>query len=205
MPLTQESAPDLVARLDSFFAETPGGEWVLWSCWPSKILETYGFTDFGRPPLMIRTDHAEPERLPSGLRVEEVTCPETLTIFDRELAAWYPMDGIDDGTRRPFFTADSLGTSHRYWVGYQGDELVTLAMAVVGAELVGIFAVATSPAARGKGYGGTITDVAARCVPEKPALLTSSDLGVRAYERIGFRKIGAVELWRRRRQVSEIG
>ena len=173
---------------------------MLWSAWPAPILEQHGFTDFGQPPLMIRADHNDPVPLPAGLRIEEATTPAEMAIFDRSIAEWYPVDGYLEDARDPFFSARSLGTTHRYWIGFERDEAVSVAMAVVGSDLVGIFAVATAPSVRGKGYGGVLTDIAARCMPGLPAVLTSSSAGFSVYERIGFRKIGVFHLWLRDRQ-----
>ena len=198
-PLTAGNAPDLTHRLDAFYRETGGGGWILWSAWPIPDLTTLGYDPVGHPPMMVRAAGAAAITTPAALRIAEVTDPEDLAIFERAFVEWYPfprLAGISPGS---FLPPRSLGTGHRYWIGCEGDTPVTVAAAVVGERLIGVYAVATSPAARGKGYGAAVTDLAARCVPNLPAVLKSSDLGFHVYERIGFEQVDRFTLWYRDR------
>jgi GNAT superfamily N-acetyltransferase len=198
-PLTLANAQDLTRRLDSFYGQTDGAGFILWSAWPTPDLTSLGYGAIGQPPFMVRAASAPPIAMPANLRIAEITDAEELATFERCFVDWYPfplLSGISPGS---VFPARSLGRGNRYWIGYEGDTPMTVAAAVAGENLIGVYAVATSPAARGKGYGGAVTDVAARCVPHVPAFLKSSDLGFRVYERIGFKRVDLFTLWYRDR------
>jgi predicted GNAT family acetyltransferase len=69
---------------------------------------------------------------------------------------------------------------------------VSTGLGVRSGRTIGIYNIATIPAARGKGYGAAITrrnvadGVAAGC---DVAILQASDMGFPIYERIGFRTV----------------
>ena len=198
-PLTLASAPDLTRRLDEFYGEVAGAGMILWSAWPTPDLTPLGYGAIGHPPIMLRQAGADPIAMPAALRIAEVTDAAGLATFERVFVDWYPFPLLADMSTGSLTPARSLGTGHRYWIGYEGDTPVTVAAAVVGESLIGVYAVATSPTARGKGYGGAVSDVAARCVPHLPAFLKSSDLGFQVYQRLGFRQIDQFTLWYRDR------
>ena len=173
-PLTETGISDLTARLDAFYGAAHGAGWILWSPWPTPDLTPLGYGVVGQPPIMVRAAGSPPVPVPAGLRVEEIADPALLRTYWQGMIDWYPLKELTPQDAS-VFQAKMLGAGHRYWIGYEDDQPVTLAMAVVGAELIGVYSVATAPSARGKGYGGTMTDIAARCEPHLPAFLKSSD------------------------------
>jgi hypothetical protein len=201
-PLTVARAPDLTRRLDEFYGEVAGAGMILWSAWPTPDLTPLGYGAIGQPPFMFRSAGAAAIALPSTLRIAEIADADELAIFERGFIDWYPFPLLADMPSGSLFPARSLGTRHRYWIGYEGDTPVTVAAAVAGETLIGVYAVATSPTARGKGYGGAVTDAAARCVHYLPAFLKSSDLGFQVYKRIGFKHVDQFTLWYRDRAGS---
>ena len=78
------------------------------------------------------------------------------------------------------------------YVGYENGVPVSTGLGVRSGRTIGIYNIATIPAARGKGYGAAITrrnvadGVAAGC---DVAILQASDMGFPIYERIGFRTV----------------
>ena len=198
-PLSIEGARDLTRRLDDFYDDAEGGDWLLWSFRPTPDLTSLGYVDGGPAPLMLRDPGAASIQIPDGLEIEELTDPDMVAVFWRHFVDWYPWDrlaGVDVGNA---FQAGTLGTTHRYWMGFERGQPVSVAMAVTDERLIGVYSVATAPQARGKGYGGAVTDTAARCAPHRPAFLKASDMGFPVYERIGFRKIDQFTVWQRER------
>lgn len=62
---------------------------------------------------------------------------------------------------------------------------------------VGVYAVATVPDARRRGYGEVMTAAALRARSDLPAMLQASPMGLPVYLRMSFTEIASVERWRR--------
>jgi len=60
---------------------------------------------------------------------------------------------------------------------------------------VGVYAVATTPSARGRGYGEALTWAAVASEPNLPATLQASEMGRPIYERMGFRTMASFTVW----------
>jgi GNAT superfamily N-acetyltransferase len=79
-----------------------------------------------------------------------------------------------------------------WYVGRDGDRIVSTAVGIARGGTTGIFNVATPPEERGRGYGAAIT---ARAVGDgfaagsRLAFLQSSELGHGVYRRLGFRDV----------------
>ena len=81
-------------------------------------------------------------------------------------------------------------TPWRIYVGYLNGEPVATNMLFNGGGVAGLYAVATLPAARGKGIGAVISLkplLDARDMGYHYAVLFSTEMGIPVYERIGFR------------------
>ena len=96
-----------------------------------------------------------------------------------------------------------LGGPLRLWGGYVGDDLVSMAAALVSDGMVDVCFVATQPHARQRGYGNALTWVATLADPALPAVLEASDDGRPVYERMGYRQVGRMSLWERPRDPGE--
>lgn len=78
------------------------------------------------------------------------------------------------------------------YVGYANGEPVTSGLGCRTGDTVGVYNIATVPAARGRGYGAAMT---ARIVADGAsagcdvAILQASDMGYAIYERMGFRTV----------------
>jgi len=195
-PLTEDPAPELVARLDAFYASHPGGPWMLWSAWPTPDLSSYGMILAGQIPLMVRLPGALPPA-PQELRIVEATDAMTLLAFDRAMIHGFPVNELRAGDQLTGRLSDprALGGPLRFFVGYLGDEPVTCAASLIGEQEVGVYMVATLPQARGKGYGGAVTAAAIASAPHLPAALQASDDGQPVYARLGFQTVAPFTLW----------
>lgn len=83
-------------------------------------------------------------------------------------------------------------TPWRMFVGYLDNKPVATNMLFTGGGVASVYAVATIPSARGKGLGGAITLKPLLEAREKDgyqyAVLFSTEMGIKVYERIGFRR-----------------
>ncbi len=185
-----------VDHADAFFP--PERPYLLWSPFPTGDLTDRGLELVGHPPLMWRPTTAPAPSLPDGLRIEEVSEPDALATFERTLLDAYPLPewaGLESGS---VFAPAVLGSGVlHYWVGWVGDRPVCTAGTIVHAGVNLVEWVSTSPDARGRGFGASITFAAATADPASPAVLLSSDDGRPVYERLGFVAMARWTLWTR--------
>lgn len=189
-----EEAPELVERLRRFYGERPGAPWALWSAWTMPDLQAWGCELVGQPPLMVRLP-AEIPPAPPELRIVEVADATTLADFEAVFINGYPLPELQPVRVGSLYDTRVLGDRLRLWVGYFGDQAVSVAGAYVGDDLTGVYGVATLPEARGHGYGAAVTARAAAADPSLPAVLQSSDMGYPVYARLGFVHIARCDLW----------
>lgn len=89
----------------------------------------------------------------------------------------------------------AIGPDQAPWqvyVGWQEGEAVATTILYCGAGVASVYGVATIPSARGKGFGGAITLaplLEARDFGYRFAVLFASEMGIHAYERIGFHHV----------------
>ena len=189
-PIGAGDLDDVLERLREFFTR-PGGGYQLWSAWPTPDLSHRGFTTFSCPAMVLPAG-SEPRPVPPELRIVEVGDDSTLSHTE---ALWN--DSFELGAT-PGGVVDrrALG-AWRMWVGYVEDRPVASAAAHESHGLVGIYAVATTPSARGHGYGEALTWAAVRSRPDLPAALQASSMGRPVYARMGFQQVGTFTVWER--------
>jgi ribosomal protein S18 acetylase RimI-like enzyme len=151
-------------------------------------------TGFGAPGMVAdlgSMNEAVLDRVPAGFLIEEVRDEPTLYDFKHVFVETY---GIPEYTGQAWVNATlqiGIGkTPWRMYVGYLNDQPVATNMLFNGAGVASVYAVATIPAARGRGIGAAITLkplLEAREMGYRYGVLFSSEMGVRVYERIGFR------------------
>jgi hypothetical protein len=199
-PLQQDEAEGLTARLDAFFGQVPaGGPWLLWSGWPTPDLSKLGYVLWGHPPVMVRLPGGEPPPFPPELRIVEARDVADMVALEKAFVQAYPALGVDHLLPGAVFPASLLETRFRFWAGYVQDDLVSVAAAYVGDEVIDVTFVATQPYARRRGYGAAVTWMATLADPRLPAVLEASDEGRPVYERMGYRHVGQMSLWERPR------
>ena len=128
---------------------------------------------------------------PPGFEIEEVRDERSLRDFKSVFVEAY---SIPEWAGQAWVDATSragLGrTPWRMYLGRLDGEPVATNMLFAGGGVTSVYAVATVPAARGRGIGGAITLaplLEARASGYRHAVLFSTEMGVRAYQRIGFR------------------
>ncbi|HEU4782525.1 MAG TPA: GNAT family N-acetyltransferase [Ktedonobacterales bacterium] len=193
-PLAVEEAAEVIARLDQFYAADVGGPWMLWSAWPTPDLTPYGMRAAGQTPLMVRLPSPVPAATATGLRIIEASTESDLRDVDYAMIHGYPIPELTFPDDRITDTP-ALGGPLRFFVGYEDDQPVSCAMACIGEREVGIYAVATLPDRRGKGYGDALTRAALAAAPHLPAVLEASELGQPIYGRMGFQVVSEYTLW----------
>ena len=131
---------------------------------------------------------------PPGFTVEEVQDEAGLYNFKYVLIQGYQMP--DWAAQAWVDAALRLGTGRTPWRMYLGrlnGQPVATHILMNGAGVAGVYGVATLPAARGRGIGGAITLqplLAARDEGYRYAVLFATEMGIHAYQRIGFRHCG---------------
>jgi ribosomal protein S18 acetylase RimI-like enzyme len=131
------------------------------------------------------------KQVPPGFTIEAVQDEAALEDFKRvfvesyEIPEWAGQAWVD-ATRQ-------LGIGRTPWkmyVGYLDGQPVATNMLFNGGGVASVYAVGTVPAARGRGIGGAITLkplLEAREMGYHHAVLFATEMGVHAYQRIGFR------------------
>lgn len=199
-PLDPAEVVPLTDRLGAFFAERPdGGPWVLWSGWPTPDLAALGYALWGYPPIMVRPPGGALPPAPPELRIAEVSTAAELAAFERTFVEAYPALGVEALLPGAVFASSLLGGRFRFFAGYVGDDLVSVAAALTCDDVLDVTYVATRPEARRRGYGTAVTWAATLAEPSLPAVLEASDEGRPVYERMGFREVGRMSLWERPR------
>jgi GNAT superfamily N-acetyltransferase len=195
-PLGPEDLPGLLADLGRLFSG-PGGGWVLWDPWAAVDLTPQGFR--GAPvPCLLRPAGGDAPGRPPGLDVVEVADERGLDDMTAVIVEGF---GFPDAAVDHSWTLPAFGRpDFRAWVGYVHGRAVSTATAYRDDDVVGVYAVATRPAARGQGYGEALSWVATLSAPELPAVLQASPMGRPVYERMGYRVIGTFTEWRTRRR-----
>lgn len=185
-------AGGVLERADDFFAGRPGGAYEVWSLWPVPSLVAAGAPAWP-VPCMVRERGGEGRPPPPELEIVEAADEWTV----REAEALIDEVFVEDSATEPFLTLDALDDRFRVWVGRVDDRPVTTATAYVGAGFVGVYAVATTAEARGRGYGEAVTWAATMSRPDLPATLQASEMGYPVYERMGYRTVAEFTVWER--------
>jgi hypothetical protein len=140
---------------------------------------------------MVRDAGGDAPVAPSDLEIVEATDASTVreaaTLIDESFEAQSEPDMV--------LTPDVLGDDFRTWVGRVDGRAVTTSTAYISDGYVGLYAVATTLAARGREYGEAVTWTATLCRPELPATLQASQMGRPIYERMGYRTIAEFTVW----------
>jgi GNAT superfamily N-acetyltransferase len=151
-------------------------------------------TDVGAPGMVAdlhRMNEAILTQTPPNFEIEIAQDQSALDDFKRVFIEGY---GVPEWAAQAWVDATlAVGIGKTPWTIYVGrldGEPVAITMLFNGAGVASVYAVATSPAARGKGIGAAITLkplLDARDQGYHYGVLFASEMGVPVYERIGFR------------------
>jgi GNAT superfamily N-acetyltransferase len=187
---SRDEADTLPQRAAGFFGERTGGPYGVWSLWPLEGLPPDPL-DLWRIPIMVRDSGGDAPVAPAGLEIVEATDAPTV----REAAALIDESFEAHSKPEAVLTLDCLDDDFRVWVGRVDGRAVTTAAAYISDGYVGLYAVATTPDARGRGCGEAVTWAATLCRPELSATLQASPMGRPIYERMGYRTIAEFTVW----------
>ncbi len=194
-PWSDDRVDTLVERVAAFFDGSAGGGYQIWSAWPTPDLSPFGFEPWS-VPCMIRPPGGAPRPTPLELRIVEAT--DVATMGDAAVLVGDAF-GLPAGSQDPFMTTALNGDDFRVWVGYVDERPASAAAASVSHGLCGVYAVATTEDARGRGYGEALTWAATLFRPDLPATLQASALGRPVYERMGYEVVATMHNWSRER------
>lgn len=195
-PLRDGEWTGAIRVMHHFYAQHPGGPYVVFSAWPTPDLRPLGFGLIGHPPLMYRpaapiSDDGIPD---FAIR----TVDDALGARDWEyvMVHGYPVPELQPFEPGRFLPEAALAaTGWHHYVGYLHDEPVATSSAYVDATHVHVEFVAGLEPARGKGIGRAMTSAATTSDARVPAMLISSDLGRPVYDRLGYRSVLRYTLW----------
>jgi GNAT superfamily N-acetyltransferase len=177
---------DAARAIAAFFP--PERPFVLLTPHPTPDLGPAGLAPMGHPPLMVRPAGGASVSVPAGVTVEEVRDPVGLAVWDRVLAAGYPMPPS------PVPPA-LLGGAARFWLACVDGEPAAVALSFAAHGVVDVEAVATLPKFRRRGVGAAVTRAATLADPALPAVLISSDDGRGVYRALGYLPVTRWTLW----------
>ena len=161
------------------------------------VASSMKFAELGAPGMVADLHHmneATLTHMPSGFTIEEVQDEAALYDFKRVLIEGYEIpEGMAHGWVQ---AALGFGIGRTPWkmvLGKLNGEPVATHLLFNGAGVAGVYGVASVPSARGKVIGGAITLkplLEARDIGYHYSVLFSTEMGIHAYERIGFRDCG---------------
>jgi GNAT superfamily N-acetyltransferase len=167
--------------------------------WGRLDLRPLGYQVAERGAWFVRPPGSSPERaIPPELTIEEVDDIAGLREFEA---------ASSEGFEHPrMLAAGSLSVhapgvldepAFHAFTGRFGGRVVSVAMAYVAEDLVGIYGVATLPGYRRRGYGEALTWAAMGAAFHLPAVLQPSAAGASTYRRMGFTSVGGFTAWLR--------
>jgi hypothetical protein len=194
---------EIMRRMESFFAAQDGTssrESYIFSPWPTPNLRLFGWHLGGHPPLHLLPMGMTRPPLPPEFKIERVTTPQSLAIVERVAAEGFPMEDIDASVAGSVFGAELLSKPNlRFWLGWHQERPVGVAVMSIDHGINQVMLVTTLPDARGRGFGEALTWEASLADPALPAMLLSSDLGRRVYDRMGYLPLFRWTVWYRSR------
>lgn len=182
----------------------------LWIVHPSSLptdlperLQKHGYQEIEVAPCMARglENLPEPPSLPEGVEIREAI-EETDLLELYGLAAW--RWGVPEEHRpqlRSMIEKFEIGertSNTRFWLAWKDGMPISKIGLYNGSGSAGIYGVATKPEARGLGIASILMNVAmkaARDMGHKLAVLDSSPLAEKLYQRLGFVNLAPLRLY----------
>ena len=194
-PIDATAWPALTERIHAYFGGHPGGQFIVFSAWPTPDLRQQGFGRVGHPPLMFRPPAPLTDRPVTGLEFRRVSDAETARDWESTLVRGYPLADLDPHNAG-LLPARALDVPRwQHWVGYLHGAPVATASAFVDDHHVDVEFISALPEVRGRGIGRAATATATRAATDRPAMLISSDDGRTVYERLGYLPLLRFTLW----------
>jgi GNAT superfamily N-acetyltransferase len=145
---------------------------------------------------MIRDPGGERPEPPPGLEIRTAVDAGSIADAEALIAESFGADDPPGSMLGPKAISDRF----QVWVGRVDGRPVSTATAYVSDGFVGVYAVATTPIARGRGYGAALSWTATLYRPDLPATLQASPMGQPVYERMGYRTVARFTVWEHERR-----
>lgn len=205
-PVTTE--PELIQRilLPSVHFQTRGLEWAYWVCedWieprlrkrSRRLFEHHGLRLSTEIPGMLADRILPPVKPLPRLDVRRVCDEATRNAFVEigSVCFHVPISWF-----REVFDSNSVWERFVAYVGYFDGEPVSTTAVIVGGGAVGVYNVATLPGQQRRGFGeATMRHALAEVPPAhtlEPVILQSTPVGLRLYQRMGFKTIARVAVY----------
>lgn len=183
---------------------------LLWIVHPSslpnnlpELLQKRGLQEIEIAPCMARSleNLPEPPPMPQGVEIREAIEDNDRTEL-YGLAAW--RWGVPDEYRSQLkqmldkFEIGERSSNTRMWLAWKDGIPISKIGLYNGSESAGIYGVATKPEARGLGIASILMNIAmqaARDVGHNLAVLDSSPLAEKLYQRLGFITVASLPLY----------
>ena len=169
----------------------------------NTILPERGFYRLSEPPGMLL--QGMPPVGPRNKRIEfrQVVDAASRTTFCHLTSHIFEIPfGI---TTAMYGDADAWGEEFEGWVGYCGQQPVTLALLVYSAGAAGLYSIGTLPEYRKRGFGEATVrwciDRASEHRGQKAFVLQSSDIGFSLYKRLGFNTVTGFSVFKSRESI----
>ena len=166
-------------------------------CWQTLDLNPFGFVAHDGEAWFVREPGPLPDPSVPGFEIDPVTTAAGVATFEAVSIRGFGGESfkIEPGQIHPASILDEPRMT--MWLGRSESEPIAAAMSYRHDAVVGIFGVTTVEAARGRGYGTTLTARAVLAETGLPAVLqTNSPVAARIYERLGFRRVAPLRQWR---------
>lgn len=154
-----------------------------------KRLERLGVQQTStNPGMLVDLDDLHPEPLPHDFEIVQVSDETDFRTFTRVLSEGFGLPLFQEFARM-FIDAGDRGGAIASYLGLLDGEPVATSRTILAGGLAGVYTVATSASARGRGIGRAVTLEA--CLYGKHsgyrlATLQASDMGHAVYQRMGF-------------------
>ena len=191
-------------RAELLMRSLPGSWHLAPSMRPStlpELLTAAGFEDGGDEPAMaVSLSDLVEAPLSGDLEIALVRSTDDLGDYRRVLASGFGEGPKEADWVASIYARTGLGTDGpwRHFVGRVRGEPVATASLLLSGATGGIYFVCTTPEFRRHGYGAAITHrtmVEAAASGAKHAVLGSSPMGQKIYERLGFRSVFSYRLF----------
>jgi hypothetical protein len=195
-PLSDDEWRDAATVMHEFFAEQPGGPFIVFAAWPTPDLRAFGFELIGHPPLMVRPASSVEIPMIPGFEIHEVHDTRNAEDYEAVLVHGYPVPELQPFRPGCFLPEPALAV--RGWTHYLGSldgRPVATASAFVDNHYVKVENVSALGDVRGRGIGHAITAAATTTRTDLPAMLIASDAGKPTYDRMGYVSLLRYTLW----------
>ena len=166
----------------------------------AERLRVHGFDGAPEPGMAAALSDLPDIGVLEDLQIERVADAKGLDAYESVLAQGFGEGPVEAAWVRAVFAEIGVGdhVPWRHYVGAIDQQPVATATLFFAADVAGLYFVSTVPAWRGRGIGSAISRAAlagARDLGFAVAVLGSSPMGQRVYERLGFREVCAVEVY----------